>query len=668
MKVFSNCFSIISAGLLLCLSCVKEPADNKPSGEGPEMNVDSYTESTYMGAKIKVTLSLADKNYDLSTLNAALYYGESEVASTNLRTKTEGQYEVELQAPLLKNIPDGTAQLVLKAQNVGMGTSEQTLDITLKRPDFDTFNLVCKDGKTYIMNKVEGYRYEVTGDFPAHVEALLLSPEFADKETVRIGWADSALSASSEEYIPFGSGLAGQYSLTADLMELTAAPTGGSSSVVSIAEYKQGQVMDFGSVVDLNNWYIDPDFFDVSEDGSTVTFRAVDGLYRMSYDVDNMFIKVEPMADKDTELTLSDDGSGAVWVIGSGFGKPVIGPAWNTTEGAYAAAQVEPKVYEFTLAVPSQLAISGSEVKLYHQKGWGGEFKKENYAQIDLSPAFNVTDDGNIHADNLNAGKAYRLRLDLRGGTADAKISYEEFEVKNSGLDITVNGVKALKLSENVYKVVSVAVEQNSIISFSGIENPLEWTLDQDHFTLSQEGLKFNAISGYYSFELNLEHKYVIARHVKSDGKAGTYRDEGAITFMGWGVGYPAMAQQIGFENGLMLTLAQIEKGVYQFTGVACEDNDATIVGNCWRYNDISFKFFGQAGWGDEWGTVTLTDEAKKYLDTVGNVELIVESMDGDKKVFKPLEKGATYRMTVTECSACDGDGKFNVTIDFRKL
>ena len=72
---------------------------------------------------------------------------------------------------------------------------------------------------------------------------------------------------------------------------------------------------------------------------------------------------------------------------------------------------------------------------------------------------------------------------------------------------------------------------------------------------------------------------------------------------------------------------------------------------------------------------VTLTDEAKKYLSVDGNVELIVDHkenavIDGneeERKVFKPLELGATYRMTVTNCSALDG-GKFDVTIDFRKM
>lgn len=657
---------MILAGAFVLFACNK-PQEPAKAEKGPEMTVNSYSESTYMGAQIKVSVTLEDKSYDLSTVNALLYYGETKVAETTVRTKEQGEYEISLQAPLYKDIPDGLATLVLKAQNVGLAITETELEVALKRPDFETLTLVTEAGGKYTMNKTGDYLYEVTGNFDAYVNSTIVTPEFGEGETITLGWDGSALSASATALIPFGAGLAGEYTLSANLYDLSIAPS-GKASVVAVAEYKKGQVMDFGTVVDMNNWTIDPDYFNVPEDGGPVTFRAVDGLYRMVYDIDRMFIQVEPMADKDHVLTLSEDGSGGLWVIGANFGKPVIGESWNTEVGAYAAAQVEPKIYEFSLAVPSQLAISSSEIKFFHQKGWNGEFTKANYASIELDPAFEMTDSGNIQAKDLKAGTGYRIRMDLTGGVNAAKISYEEFEVKSTGLDITVNGEKAMKLSESVYKVISVMVEQNSYINFTGIDNPLEWTLDQDHFTLTEEGLKFNAISGYYSFELNVEHKYVVVRHVTSDGKAATYRDEGAITMMGWGVGYPAMAQQLAWDNGLLITLCQIEKGVYQFTGVACEDGDQTLVGNCWRYNDISFKFFGQAGWGDEWGTVTLTDEAKKYFEVPGNVELIVESTDGDKKTFKPLEKGATYRMTVTDCSPCDDGGKFNVTIDFKKL
>lgn len=660
--IFAFCAATIAV-----LSCTETPKEFVKAEKGPEMTVNSYTESTYMGAVIKVNLTLTDKDFDLSTVKGSLLYGETEVATLTQRTKTEGDYALEIQAPLLKDVPDGTAQLVLKAQNVGLGISETTLDIALKRPDFETLTIKSEAGEEYTLTKTEDYRYEVEDNFPAYVNSTIVTPEFNGGEVITLGWDGSALSASKTDLIPLGASIAGKYKITVDLLTLSAAPT-GNAAVVSVAEYKQGQKMEFGNVVDVENWTLDPDFFSLNKDTKEVTFRAVDGLYKMDYDTEKMFIRVEPMKDESTPLSLSEDGSGAVWIIGSGFGKPEIGPSWNTEEGAYPAACISSKVYEFTLAVPSQLNQSGSEIKFFHQKGWGVDFKKSNYSEINISPAFTMTDSGNIQANDLKAGKGYKFTLDLTGGVNAAKISCEEVEVAAGGLDIEVNGVKALKVSNTVYKVIAAKVEQNSIITYKGIENPQNWTFDADHFELTADGLKFKAITGFYSFQLDIENQYVIVRQVKEDGKAATYADEKAITFMGWGVGYPAMAQQLGFDSGLLITLAQIEDGVYQFTGVACEDGDETVVGNCWRYNDISFKFFGQAGWGAEWNNVTLTDEAKKYIAQDGNVELIVESKEGDTKTYKPLEKGATYRMTVTNCTALDANNKFDVTIDFRKL
>ena len=184
---------------------------------------------------------------------------------------------------------------------------------------------------------------------------------------------------------------------------------------------------------------------------------------------------------------------------------------------------------------------------------------------------------------------------------------------------------------------------------------------------ITAEGLKFLAVSGYYSFELNLEEKFVTVRRAKENGKPATYVEDGAITFMGWGVGYPSIATPLGWEGGQYLTLAEIEKGVYQFTGIAGEKDDKTR-GVRWQYDDeISFKFFGQAGWGVEWNKVTLTDEAKKWLSVEGNVELIIKEVKDDgTKVRQPLELGATYVMTVTNCTEAV-DGKFDCTIDFRK-
>ena len=645
------------AGTIAFAACKEEPV-LRLTDVGPEMTVNSCTESTYMGADVKFSVDVNDSEFALSTLKAWLYYDETKVNELTIRTKENGTYEGAVQAPLYAKIPDGIATIVFAAQNVGMGLTYDTLYVSLKRPDFPTLTLKTEEGAEYTLEKKPStYIYEITADFPAKVKGVLVTPAINDEgDVITIGWDGSALSASKDASIPYNAGLAGKYTIWADLQFLTTSPVGGKADLQNVSRYTQGQDMAFGDLVDLNNWTLDYDFFNVNDDFTQVKFRAVDGLYKFNYDTENMWIKVEPMANDSDLLSLSEDGSGAPWVIGSNFGKPVIGPGWNTEDGAYPMAQVAEKVYQFTLSAPGQVAVSGADFKFFHQKGWGGEFVKADYAEVNIAPAFDMTDSGNIQGKEVKGGKSYKFTLDLTGGVKAAKLSCEEVVVPVNMLDIQVNGVAARKMSNEVYKVMAVNVEQNSIISFSGISNPLDWYVDPDHFELTGEGLKFKAVSGYYSFELNLANQFVTVRRVKADGKAATYKDEGAITFMGWGVAHPMMTSQLAWDSGALITLAEVEDGVYQFTGVAVEETDGETIGGRWRYDYLSFKFFGQAGWGDEQGTVTLTPEAQKCLAVPGNVELAEGAA---------LELGATYVMTVTAGPL--NNGKFDVTIDFVK-
>ena len=645
------------AGTIAFAACKEEPV-LRLTDVGPEMTVNSCTESTYMGADVKFSVNVNDAEFALSTLKAWLYYDETKVNELTIRTKENGTYEGAVQAPLYAKIPDGIATIVFAAQNVGMGLTYDTLYVSLKRPDFPTLTLKTEEGAEYTLEKKPStYIYEITADFPAKVKGVLVTPAINDEgDVITIGWDGSALSASKDASIPYNAGLAGKYTIWADLEFLTTSPVDGKADLQNVSRYTQGQDMAFGDLVDLNNWTLDYDFFNVNDDFTQVKFRAVDGLYKFNYDTENMWIKVEPMANDSELLSLSEDGSGAPWVIGSNFGKPVIGPGWNTEDGAYPMAQVAEKVYQFTLSAPGQVAVSGADFKFFHQKGWGGEFVKADYAEVNIAPAFDMTDSGNIQGKEVKGGKSYKFTLDLTGGVKAAKLSCEEVVVPVNMLDIQVNGVAAMKMSNEVYKVMAVNVEQNSIISFSGISNPLDWYVDPDHFELTGEGLKFKAVSGYYSFELNLANQFVTVRRVKADGKAATYKDEGAITFMGWGVAHPMMTSQLAWDSGALITLAEVEDGVYQFTGVAVEETDGETIGGRWRYDYLSFKFFGQAGWGDEQGTVTLTPEAQKCLAVPGNVELAEGAA---------LELGATYVMTVTAGPL--NNGKFDVTIDFVK-
>lgn len=124
-----------------------------------------------------------------------------------------------------------------------------------------------------------------------------------------------------------------------------------------------------------------------------------------------------------------------------------------------------------------------------------------------------------------------------------------------------MNDVKT-KPVNGAYRAV-VLVKKGDKIRVTGVEDFSQWYVDPDHFRVESDGVYFNAVDGYYSFDMNLDYKFVTVRRVKEDGSAATYKDEGAITFMGWGVAHPVMTNQFGWENGAMVTLAEVEDGVY---------------------------------------------------------------------------------------------------------
>lgn len=656
-------------GATALVSCEKTP-ELVLTDKGPEMTVNSCTEATYMGADIKFSVSVNDKDFALSTLKAKLLYDDSDVNDITIRTKENGTYEGVLKAPLYKNIPNGVAAVAFAAQNVGMGLTYDTVYVSLKRPDFQTLTLKDDNGKTWEMKKTSDYKYEVTDYFPTLLKGHVSTPAVnSDGDVITLGWDGSALAVDEENPIPFSASIPGEYTISVDLMNLEAAPFKyvvtedfdlSESKTEAVYSLRQGLGLVFPSIEGIADWDLDQDFFTV-DDNKNVTFNAIDGYYKFKADFKNSFIKVMPCDASGNTLSIGDNCDGAVWAIGQNFGKPVIGPGWNTTDGAYAFSQVSPKVFQFTLNVGGQIK-EGVALKIFHQMGWGGEFTKGNFKSFDGAGVFVMTDSGDINiaeGSKLAEGRGYRFTLDLSEGANSASLKIREVEAKGgAALDISVNGGKADRLSRSIYKVKSLSLKKGDAVTFSGIENLSEWYLDPDHFNVSGGNVSFNAVEGYYSIELNIEDKFVTVRRVKQDGSAATFKGEGAITLMAWGLAHPVMTSQLAWDSGVLITMAEIEDGVYQFSGAAVEETDGDTMGGRFRYDYLSFKFFGQAGWGDEMGSVTLTDEAAKLLATPGNIEL-AEGVE--------LEKGATYVLTVWADNSGFGGGKFDCKVDLVK-
>lgn len=638
-------------------SCKEDAMDVKFTDKGPEMVMNSVAEKAFMGDSVRFSITLNDE-FPLSTLKASLMFDGTSVSDVTIRTKEYGTYEAAVAVPLLADIPDGTAEVEFTAQNTGLGITTSTVEVAVERPQPSALTLVV-DGKSYTMEKTGDYTYEATDSFPSEASALISCTPETGAEPIFLGWSGSALKPVKEDTadkIPFTAVKSGVYTISVNLMDLSASPFGNitaaltESDNVKVLNLLQGSEINFSGISSPDQWNLDYDFFTLNAD-NTVSFKAADGLYKLDADFSGKFIKVEAMADKDNTAKLNDDGTGAVWAIGSGLGKPSVGPSWNTTDGAWCLASPEKGKYQLTLTAGASISKSGFSIKFFHQKGWGGEFG--SYASVnDETGLFKVADSGNIEPASddtvLEIGKSYQFVVDVTGGASAAVLTIKEVEIPVNSLDIKVNGVQASRVSATHYQIPSISIDKDAAISIEGISDLASWYLDPDLFYLDGATIKSNVVSGTFAVDLYLDYGYATMKRLASDGSEATISD-GALWMMAWGLANPVMTQQFAFTPGTAFCMAQVRPMVFQLTGVAVDEKDGTTMGGRFRYDYISAKYFGQDGWGAEKGKILGSDDTIEYTNLAVDVFKVSESAGGniELKDGVELEKGATYVLTI---------------------
>ena len=646
MKRFTIIATIALAAAAFA-GCQPEVKQMKFTDKGPDVSVQSCDELAYMGGSIAFAVNLTDAEFPLSTLKVELLFDESVVESKTIRTKEYGVYEDVISVPLYAKIPDGTATLRFSAQNTGLGITTVNRDVDIKRPNFDKLYLTI-DGKEVAFPKVANFKYEVTGSFPANASSVIRTPVVNDRgDVITLGWSGSAINVSDNP-VPFKMGAAGIYTIEADLWELTASPLG--KDTIDLSESNPTGVFNlvpdtpllFPDIPTIGSWDLDYDFFNVTNDG-VVTFKAISGLYKLRVDFGKKWIEVEAMENENDRATLGGENAQAIWCIGGNFGKPSIGPNWNTTDGAYCLAQVAPGIHQFSLVYGTQLG-SGFSIKFFHQKGWGGEFA--SYATVnDETGLFKVTGSGNIEAASgkqLEDGMGYRFTIDVTGGAEAAVLNIKAVKLVE-GLSISVNGVKA-KGAGDVYKVGLVPLKQGDALSISGDVGISGFAIEPDFMTADG---KFNAVDGNYAIELHLDATKQNVRwarfwRVDADGN-NVNLEGGGCYFMGGTPAFFHQDSQIGWPGTGGLQMAQVKPGIFQVSGYAMPKGDNTKDYARWQLDEMNVKYFYQDGWGGEASADhTLTARAAEYLDLTrgdaGNIYL---------KEGVSLEEGAFYVMTI---------------------
>lgn len=447
---------IIIASLMalpLLTACVDNDYST-PAQEGNPVATATAVSAAQMGETIEFTVNCKDESgILLSTLKAEMLYSGEPVDEVNIRTAEEGNYDVTLNVPYLQFVPNGTAQVRLTLQNTTSKTSVSTFDIDVTRPHFSNLLFIDSNGKKHEMSETGDYEYTIKTPinitrnvFRGHFETADGKFVFGDDgAAVALGF-NGDLKFTSNEFenvkVTFNS-----QSYAFGPQEEMSIPAITPEDNVYVSHFVQGNVYQFGGddAIASSDWYCDPDYFSRNDDG-TFTFLAMSGKYQITAIFNEKSnpkgFRVHALNDDGSPLTLSADGTGAIWIIGDAvYGKPSFYDAqgwWTDTDHDLCLAPIAEKKYQVTLTVGKQLKAGTSfNIKFFGQPAWGTEFKGSEGAEYRLTtdnPYIGVGDgnghdNGNLYLKDgveLKDGETYVFTIDLTAGCANGILTVEK--------------------------------------------------------------------------------------------------------------------------------------------------------------------------------------------------------------------------------------------------
>lgn len=647
----------------------------------PQMDVVEQTADAFYGDSLPFTIKASDVDVPLSTLKAQLYYGEEKVSETVIRTKVSGaDYTGKIYVPYLKNTPNGKATLKYVLQNTSLTKSEKEQEVTLARPDFSYVTLVSEDGTEYRLERTSLYNYTAHGDFPAKINGVIVTPKYGTNgNELTFGWNGSEIELNGSQNIPFSSTATGEYDITFNTLNFEASPfakilmngeemtLSDTPDVYTIdASLTSGQTITFEGITNLSEWWIDPDYLELQDDGS-YKFLPISGKYRITANGNRSYFIIEVLDSDGNLASLASDGTGAIWVIGEKVGKPSVSSnevGW-VTENALCMAPVATGKYQLTLTAGRTVDASSINFKFFGgAKSWDNAFVSTTISTtsslIYIGDGNNGRDDGNlgiVDGSSLEVGGIYRFTIDVTGGTSNAVLTVDKIGDETlPSASITINGITLEQLDADNYQAI-ISLTQGTTLEVTGIDDIQSWYLDPDYIQLSTTGATFLPVSGDYRIKANTALKTFTITRMNGTEEATTNSDgSGGIWLMGWGTGSPSLDNQFGWTPGAAYCMAEISPKVYQFTGYAGPETGSSV-GQRLRYDYLSFKFFFQDGWGGEFSgsnALTIASGSEAYIKDAGNFELA----DGVQ-----LEVGTQYRITIDLTNGVTGG-----TISFTKL
>lgn len=442
MKLYKYAILTLAA---LSLTACKDDDDKIPGN--PVMQYDGLPSAVYFGDALPFTVVASDAEVPLSTVKAELYINDELVDKTSVRTKVSGEtYTGTVSVPYYSYSEGLRGKLRLVLQNINFTTTETEVEFDILYPDFPYLTLRGEDGTEYRLDRTAKNQYEATQEFPDDLRGVLIAPPYgANGRELTFGYSGDEIQAGGTSNIGFRSLIGGAYTITFNTYTYEFTPKGELKfddldfTALSPDEYQvvnyftNGQEIALTGFPKFDAWWIDPDYFELLPNGN-LKFTAGDGDYAVTADMAKKYFKVIKTDPYGEPESLGSDGSGTIWLMGTGVGKP----SCIDNEIKWVAANKQPFApiggmkYRMTFVAGKNLSATKFTLRLFDMAtGWGTTFTPDRLTLDTPLLVMNVPgkEAHNIYlADGvaLEEGATYVMIVDCSAGTNAAVLTFEK--------------------------------------------------------------------------------------------------------------------------------------------------------------------------------------------------------------------------------------------------
>lgn len=421
--------------------------DDKVKEGNPQMNITGEYGTAMFADSLAFTVDVVDE-VPLSTLKVRLYFDTEVVTEEVIRTKENGTYSGKIYVPYYADTPNGTAKLEFVLQNISLTKEIKEFDVNISRPNYEAIYFVTEDGELKL-DKVSDYQYELTDEFPREVSGYFRAPAMgANGNEMTFGMEDGKIKEGSTSPITFTHFIQ-EWTMEFNTKSYEAAPfqvaymlngeqftqVAGDKDRFGIdIELEQDGDVEITGIDGFADWWVDTDFL-TRVDNTKFTFNGITGKYRVMVDFNKQYTIFEVM-DGDELATFNDDGTGAIWVIGTDVAKPNLddGDIGWEPNNAICLVPIADKVHQLTLVGGKSISTESINFKFFYQKGWGGEFSPDVATVVKGDDLIfmgdgETKDSGNfglVEGVELEDGATYVFTVDFTEEGESGKISFEK--------------------------------------------------------------------------------------------------------------------------------------------------------------------------------------------------------------------------------------------------